>query len=181
MAGSFLCSECTKSYSFQQNLRKHITKCHPLKLEELAPTLRTVPKFICDECEKVFSKQNLLRAHERTEDGKSYISDLTEDGKSYRCRQKKCPLCDFTSTKAELLKHFENFHDICVVTEYLQFSSFQEFIVWKKGIETEKKCSFTLERGAQKGNLDSHYYFVCHRSGVYTPEGSGIRHLKLQG
>ncbi|KFM72250.1 hypothetical protein X975_16708, partial [Stegodyphus mimosarum] len=65
MADNFLCSECSRSYSFRRNLGKHITKCHPSKLEELAPTLRTVPKFICDECDQVFSKQNLLRGHER--------------------------------------------------------------------------------------------------------------------
>ncbi|XP_035210003.1 uncharacterized protein LOC118184443 [Stegodyphus dumicola] len=128
---------------------------------------------------RVFSKQNLLRTHEHTEHGKSYTPKLTNGGKCYS--YKKCPLCDFTSTKADLLKHFENIHDKCIVTEDLQFPSFQEFNVWKKGIEAETKCSFIVERGAQKRNSDTHYFFVCHRSGVYTPEGSGIRHLKLQG
>ncbi|KFM70446.1 hypothetical protein X975_08289, partial [Stegodyphus mimosarum] len=170
MEGNFLCLECSKPYSFRRNLRAHIIKHHPSKLEELAPTLRTAGKFPCDDCGKIFSKQHLLRAHERT-----------EHGKSYNCNVKKCPLCDFSSKKPELLKHFENFHDICIITEDLQFPSFQEFLAWKKNIETEGKCTFSVERGVQKTNVNTKHFFVCHRSGVYTPQGSGIRQIKQQG
>ncbi|KFM75711.1 hypothetical protein X975_20066, partial [Stegodyphus mimosarum] len=183
MEENFLCLECSKTYSFRRNLRAHIIKCHPSKLEELAPTLRTPRKFTYDDCEKVFSKQSLFRAHERTEHGKNDSPELSEDSKSFKCKRskQKCPLCDFASRKAELLSHFKNVHDICIITEDLQFSSFQEFNVWKKDIETETKCSFVLGRGAQKRISDTHYFFVCHRSGVYTPRGNGIRHLKVQG
>ncbi|KFM81060.1 hypothetical protein X975_20238, partial [Stegodyphus mimosarum] len=171
MDGNFLCLECSKSYTFRRNLRAHIIKSHPSKLEELAPTLRTAGKFPCNDCEKIFSKQHFLRAHERTEHGKSYICNM----------KRKCPLCDFSSTKAELMKHFENSHNVCIITENLQFPSFQEFIVWKKDIETKRKCTFSVERGVQKTKLNTKHFFVCHRSGNYTPQGNGLRHLKLQG
>ncbi|XP_072400207.1 uncharacterized protein [Diabrotica undecimpunctata] len=97
-------------------------------------------------------------------------------------KQQKCPLCNFKcSFEKDIIINFKGKHDIDVKQETLNFNTFEEFEIWKYGIENETDSRFITLRSR---SLSSGKYikYVCNRSGYYSPSVQNrTRYLKTQG
>ncbi|XP_045468446.1 zinc finger protein Xfin-like isoform X2 [Harmonia axyridis] len=203
MNSSNSCDICKRSFSDRKNLRKHIKKFHPDKLEELAPLKTFECAAICEMCAKTFVRNSALMQHIR-----KYHADKLDPKKyTYKCDKclnhfsharnlnhhmklihqenssgLKCILCsnDTALKKSDLIKHFRTVHAVNIVMESLQFSSLEEFEIWKKQEERERKESFIKTRGTYKWKNYSKALYTCHRSGFFKSSGKNIHNLKTQ-
>ncbi|KAL3273728.1 hypothetical protein HHI36_015157 [Cryptolaemus montrouzieri] len=88
---------------------------------------------------------------------------------------KNCPLCDYTSDKKQLYQHFEKCHETIVVTELIEFPSFEHFMTWKVTLENDTKTNFIRGYTQQTKYYDEVILFVCHRSGHHFPKTKNIK------
>lgn len=171
----FECSECGKKYAYNKDLRRHVTKVHPGKVDFVAPRLRSrkLSAFKCNTCHKNYSLENDLRQHQRREHGE----------RSYKRKLLRCPVCECEVPSGKCLsEHLAVEHEMQLKCEDLNFSSFADFQNWKHEVEKSTHSSYVRNCSSKVAvdNAVSHYYY-CHRSGHFTSNGKGIRHLKLQG
>jgi hypothetical protein len=160
------------------DLRKHVKKFHAEKLDQIAPLKKhsnssktKTYNFSCDICEKNFNHKKHLTFHKKNHHG---ILNVTSKA------AKKCPLCSFReSSKTQLHNHFT--HEIEICLEKFEFSTKENFEVWKTSTEQNSKSQFVKECGDITCKSHKTLSYVCHRSGVYKPEGQKVRHLKTQG
>lgn len=127
--------------------------------------------FTCTTCHKNFTHLRNFKAHVKTH-------QPTSTSEHHKL---KCPLCKYDCVKAEFFHHLESVHDLPISTETLNFSSSEEFILWKTNLEKQTSSSFIKKHGTKKNTNFSRTIYWCHRSGIYVPKGKGIRHLKTQG
>lgn len=92
-----------------------------------------------------------------------------------------CPLCNLEELKSNLLNHFEVDHDVKMETNILEFPSFEEFIAWKTQLEKTTRSQFVKKRATVSTKNQEVIKYFCHRSGSFTSESKGLRHLKTQG
>ncbi|KAJ3660530.1 hypothetical protein Zmor_004973 [Zophobas morio] len=167
MAGT-QCGECKKSFSKIGNLRAHVKRAHPDKLNVLAPKKTYAPVATCIECNNTFVNTSNLNAHIRTkhpdliknkaqceicksENKKS--SAFCKHVKNHKnARRMNCSLCRVfsDSSKANLLEHYKQAHEIKLEYEEVAFSSFNEFLLWKQRIEKDTQASFVTMHGSSK-------------------------------
>ncbi|XP_063911284.1 zinc finger protein with KRAB and SCAN domains 4-like isoform X2 [Zophobas morio] len=198
MAGT-QCGECKKSFSKIGNLRAHVKRAHPDKLNVLAPKKTYAPVATCIECNNTFVNTSNLNAHIRTkhpdliknkaqceicksENKKS--SAFCKHVKNHKnARRMNCSLCRVfsDSSKANLLEHYKQAHEIKLEYEEVAFSSFNEFLLWKQRIEKDTQASFVTMHGSSKTKSHTLIRYSCHRSGEFRRKGSNKRKLKKQG
>lgn len=104
----------------------------------------------------------------------------------------KCSACASSEIsfkkKPEILKHFNDRHDIKVISESKTFDTFEIFMEWKSKFEKTNVSKYNLMFGSDKyiPNISGcaskkTLYYSCHRSGYFSSKGKGVRHLKTQG
>lgn len=113
--------------------------------------------------------------HESTEELSGCTTKKRQNLKCYLCNKEE------NFEKDQILQHFKVQHDIKLFSNNLKFSSESEFYMWKGQMEIETKSLFINKHGSYPTKTYLKKQFICHRSGTYKPEGSGIRHLKVQG
>lgn len=180
MGNKYLCSLCGQNLKLNIYLRRHVKMFHPnVELNAIAPKLTSLSnyKYKCTICGRNYNYVHHLKSHERK------IHKVGLDN-YVRVKKLKCSLCDFlTKEKKFLFIHMESVHSIMITNEDLEFSSFEEFIQWKKCMERDTSTLFILNSGCKQNPNKSvtRHYFTCHRSGYYNTRGKGKRHLKAQG
>lgn len=92
----------------------------------------------------------------------------------------KCPLCQHVSdSRANIIGHFNENHALKIDDETLEFSCFDDFLLWKSKIEKETFSSFILFYGTSQNRKS--FKYRCHRSGDIVSKTSNTRALKTQG
>lgn len=177
------CTECQKVFSNRSNLRKHSLKFHKDKVEEIAPMFYKQSsnfKFSCQECGRNFNHVHNLRKHVKTH---SLVQATVKDGECEK-QARKCPLCEnFTSVKKDLLKHFNEEHQIEIQSKQISFSSEKDFYEWKDKIEADTNANF-IKTDSVSSKKRKIKYFACNRSGNYVSritKDKRKRRLKTQG
>nr|CAD7262167.1 unnamed protein product [Timema shepardi] len=134
--------------------------------------------FPCNVCNKTFAKSSNLWRHIRV------VHELEPDVGAHK--NFKCTLCPYATYNARKLRdHLGTVHGTKSASEgpiCHEFSSIDEFKIWKHSVEESTASYFVQERGKQKmADGSAAINFVCHRSGSYAPKGFGKRPLKREG
>lgn len=107
---------------------------------------------------------------------------LGEENVDKRLRSLHCSLCNNAYiTKALLNNHFEQEHDIKILTKALNFSNAYDFINWKNNLEEKTHSRYVKQSGSYATLESFKTVYICQRSGFYIVKGSRKRHLKIQG
>ncbi|XP_044749811.1 uncharacterized protein LOC123310409 [Coccinella septempunctata] len=176
-----LCYKCGKVFSNISSLRRHARNFHRDEATEIAPNLyKNAAKYNYNcHCGKNFSDINNFTNHQKIHGG-----DSSSGSGTYQSKNKKCPLCNELFTfKNEILKHFEEFHELVIKSSTLKFNSQDEFFVWKNELEAKTNASFVKYNNKDSRNWKTSY-LICNRSGTYLPrveESERKRYLKIQG
>ena len=80
-----------------------------------------------------------------------------------------------------LISHLRSYHQIQVATERLEFANLELFHQWKAAAEKKTNSMYVQKCACQQSLTTNRWYYYCNRAGVYTPRGTGERHLKSQG
>lgn len=157
----YVCFLCEKNFSTRPNLLKHARNVH--KVEPA-----TTRCFSCDSCATSnFSTLEMLLRHHEVQH--NFTRDVIQ--KSFSCIDGK-----HTSQMLKI-KCKKN-----VQTKYSDSCHTADFITWKEQEEKTSNAHFVKSTGAKRlpdGTVKS--YFLCHRTGIFKPEGTGKRQLKSQG
>ena len=140
----FLCEICEKSYALKASLVSHFKTYHREHYDTFRQKIDNEKKgnfkFNCDCGRNYNSKANYnkhLKTHQEITLAKKY----------------ECPLCNTEKTsKPEIIKHFNNDHNINIVEFEKTFGTFQEFNEWKTTYEGEEHCFFSKLYGDEKLN-----------------------------
>uniref|UniRef100_T1ITT2 ZSWIM1/3 RNaseH-like domain-containing protein n=1 Tax=Strigamia maritima TaxID=126957 RepID=T1ITT2_STRMM len=122
----------------------------------------------------------ILRFMANTMENKKMLKCLATE--NWKCQEEKY---QFRCSLAKLFrKHLHEDHDFQCEMKILNFNNFGEFEKWKS--EEENKCvvSFVSPRGRVENENETTYYYICNRSGLYTPKVDDFdrkRVLKSQG
>lgn len=169
------CSECNIAFKNTWNLKRHVIKKHPDKITQLVTQTyknNSNYQFLCMVCGKNFNKKHHLTFHEKNH-------KITQENNVNNKR--KCPLCMYCNqSKKVLLTHFQEDHNIEIVPEYRSFTTSVDFNEWKLKIERTSKCKY-VNVFSKLNSGKTYIHYECHRSGLFTSKGNGIRHLKTQG
>ncbi|GAB6031854.1 hypothetical protein CHUAL_014009 [Chamberlinius hualienensis] len=81
-----------------------------------------------------------------------------------------------------LRAHLKDAHDITLEDIEISFLSMNEFFEWKRREEETFSLKYVKACGTQRlmDGIEV-YRFNCFRSGMYSPEGKGLRRMKAQG
>uniref|UniRef100_T1J6V6 C2H2-type domain-containing protein n=1 Tax=Strigamia maritima TaxID=126957 RepID=T1J6V6_STRMM len=133
----------------------------------------------CLICDKNFSTRQSLSFHKINQHGIKTKQEATEN---WKCQEEKC---QFRCSQAELFRnHLHEHHDFQCEMKILNFNNFGEFKKWKNEEENKYAVSFVSPRGRAENENETTYYYICNRSGVYTPKVDDLdrkRELKSQG
>ncbi|XP_060534302.1 zinc finger protein 572-like [Cylas formicarius] len=198
------CAECKLSFSKMSNLRAHVKKKHPGKIDILAPKLKgRHGTLICQGCRATFVRIGSLRTHVRRKHADK-LQELVPAKKTFNCKQcnsefdmlkklvlhrrsqheirnkmLKCPLCQFTGPSSKhLIGHYRTGHSLTVDCETVEFKTFEEFQDWKITTEKQTFSSFVNMHGFRKGVNCEKIKYTCHRSGTIRKRGNNIRSRK---
>lgn len=168
---SLKCDYCGAQFNHVKNLKRHEINKHNIVYNRF----KSDKIFKCEMCDAQYSRKQTLKEHE------SQVHKL-EAVTRRNASKHHCPLCSYEAPKYELLKHYNDIHNINITTKSETFPNLEEFHKWKKNTEVETKEIFIQVTACQKtaSNI-KHYYFSCHRSGNYMPTGNRQRHIKIQG
>lgn len=75
-------------------------------------------------------------------------------------------MCNYKDYKFNLLKHYNQQHDISIEAVNLQFSNFEQFEIWKDKMEKQKVAKYVRTHSVKTQNK-TFIYYVCHRDGFY--------------
>ncbi|KAK9507218.1 hypothetical protein O3M35_007125 [Rhynocoris fuscipes] len=165
----FTCKYCGSVYTQKTNLYRHIRQIHKSKG---CLTLEQVPDYYsCTSCQCKFKTKSLLSFHEALlhpiRKGKLVIP---------------CPVCEFSASKAELLAHYRDKHNVEIIIEEHNFKKALDFYLWKSNVERSTRTQYAKR---QKHHVLVNGVIIdilyCHRDGFYRPEGRNLRCAKLKG
>lgn len=162
------CPECGAFFTWLTGLKRHVQQKHPSKVQELIP-VKTY-KFNCRYCHRRFNRANNLTNHERI------AHNIKTEKKLH-----KCPVCYNEFEISLINQHLDTDHDIQLKTEVLRFESYDEFVSWKCNIERDTNTYFAKRTTQLSPRSAKYHYYYCHRSGTFTPKGTGKKRLKSQG
>ncbi|XP_039283975.1 uncharacterized protein LOC120351302 isoform X2 [Nilaparvata lugens] len=194
---SYPCKECSWIFKTLSSLRRHTANKHPKQDQ---------PRFNCGHCTYnttvlYYLKRHILK-HENDE-AKLFpcaycearydnVESLNRHIKSKRHERrkninynKKCPKCDFVSTKKltdEIHDHFRKVHHIPISWQSFTFSCEDDFLDWKQNLEMSTSMQY-------RTNYNTAMYYVCNLShnyvknrqngnkfsGGYCPSAIGVR------
>lgn len=167
------CTECDNNFKNVWNLKRHVSRKHPDKISQLVPQTyknKSNYKWSCDVCGKNFNSKYHIKYHKRTHGS---APSAQNNLNSY-----KCPLCYYKhSSKKLLIIHFQETHNIEIVSESSEFDTRNDFNLWKRQLEDESNCKFVKVFSKVVANK-IYTHFVCHRSGKFVSKGKGIRRLR---
>lgn len=179
-ATRYVCNVCKTAYSNNSNLKRHVQKFHPANQSELAPSrYKTAAnyKFPCSMCKRNFNYEKHLKFHMK-QNHKAEVPSETLLPKN--SKPKKCPLCEHQDfLPVDLISHFEQAHQLEIIKKDMKMPT-ADFERWKMQLESDTNSRF-VRQYMKKCNSVVIEHYVCHRSGVYLPEGKGLRRLKKQG
>ncbi|XP_077514102.1 uncharacterized protein LOC144124979 [Amblyomma americanum] len=142
-------------------------------MENQTPNRKKSRVYQCKWCDKVHATKHGLWRHGID------VHNADKIPGAYKCDQ-----CNNVSYKQreKLLKHLIFVHGFQHEYEERRFRSMQDFMRWKESEEQREKVSFVANSGSKPYyNKRRGQCFVCHRSGMYVPRGTGKRRLKSQG
>ncbi|GBP90420.1 hypothetical protein EVAR_42971_1 [Eumeta japonica] len=163
----FKCHFCENAYGTRKACYTHLRMKHGLKLtNDITPKYEPRERKKCHICTKDFSQTQILNKHLWKEHG-------------YEVERRKahiCPLCDIkVSYGTHFSQHLLMDHNIKEHVEELEFSSMEEFNMYKNEVQETTKCRFRKTTATKRTieGLRSHY--MCSQSGVYVCQGRGVR------
>lgn len=163
----FTCNNCTKTFSHNRTLVKHIKLKHTG-----SPT-----KFDCDLCSFSSDSKFSLTRHVKVK----HLTPKTDSGSNDNV---KCPLCkECRATKHDIVQHYTSQHDISIVNKTLNFPNETEFFNWKNATEKEEVCEFVVWRSKYINKKDGSGKMTlrCHRDGDFKSDSKHLRHCKMLG
>ncbi|XP_035210340.1 uncharacterized protein LOC118184730 [Stegodyphus dumicola] len=134
---------------------------------------KKVLTFKCSLCTRQFNNNKNLLFHKR----RVHSLPLSIRRKNLY----KCPLCNENFSKKNFTLHLQMEHEIPMEKEEREFSTFEDFMLWKESFERETKSKFVKFTKEHDQLHVKYIYFGCHRSGHYISKAQGMRHLKIQG
>lgn len=95
-----------------------------------------------------------------------------------------CGLCSSfaAADRSTMLEHYKNVHDVQINEVTMFFNSWNEFLLWKKEIETKENSRYVCRVGSQRRREQIVVqYFRCYRDGVLISKGTGKRKPRVKG
>ncbi|XP_030017106.1 uncharacterized protein LOC115437873 isoform X2 [Sphaeramia orbicularis] len=131
----------------------------------------------CNFCAAEFTTKQALCKHKYRKHKEEHQQDR------HHKQQRKCPLCsEFRcSTVKQLNIHLNSKHQQNARTNLKNFTSFDEFLEWKKNQEKSTNAWFIQRSGPNESKESTKLYYYCNRSGVFKSKGQDKRSLKSQG
>ncbi|XP_076275530.1 uncharacterized protein LOC143206739 [Rhynchophorus ferrugineus] len=133
--------------------------------------------FNCDYCKNAYCSISNVYRHMR----RFHPEKIEPVKEKVQRNLSRCPLCEYTSSRSQLVEHIQSFHNIKFEQERLEFDSIEDFEKWKENVERITKASFPKVTGTYIGRKIKASKFECHRSGIYKSASKGERHLKHNG
>ncbi|CAB0006454.1 unnamed protein product [Nesidiocoris tenuis] len=155
------CARCDRAFPNRKGLNRHIKRLHT----------PAAARFECYHCGfktkyKHSLKWHVVERHQKIKE-KSIISRPSIS----------CVFCrDFTShRRSEMMRHYEEAHEVPLRQETLTFESFEDFEKWKESVERADASRFNFIR------RKDYRYFRCFRDGYFHSRSVGKRRLKAKG
>ena len=84
-------------------------------------------------------------------------------------------------TRRDAIDHLNVVHHQTNSIQYLEFSTFSDFLHWKQEEETTIHSNYVQMCAPRTSAVCRHHYYYCNRSGKYVQKGKGQRIIKVQG
>ncbi|KAJ8917549.1 hypothetical protein NQ315_005598 [Exocentrus adspersus] len=158
------CDQCDSIFLKKCGLASHVLWKHHRSRK---PSKK---QTFCETCGKEFGRNDNLQRHQNV------CLKIVRN-------KVKCSLCDFRGDSRKLVnEHYYKCHDVTVRERYLEFDTFDEFLLWKEQYEKDTKSRFVKPYGTKRlKDGQKVYRYTCHRDGRYFSKGVGIRNIKKLG
>lgn len=162
-------------FVYRKNLLQHLRTSHPEDKENQESGQRCGVKDMkkCLICSSSYVSMKGLNKHMREKHAGSSIPALGTNAKDSKMA---CPVCDNVSLHyVSLTEHLRISHDFDEDVENYEFSSMEEFHVWKGCAEVNTFSSYVNRRGVRDVVNGKKHYFECHRSGFFKSRSLDMR------
>ncbi|XP_050676603.1 zinc finger protein 557-like [Leptidea sinapis] len=163
----YACHFCDNVYSSKKACFTHLRMKHGLKLcNDHAPKYTSHDRKKCHICGRDFSQKQILNNHLWKAHGFE-----VEKRKAFFC-----PLCsDRVSYGSNFSAHLLHRHNLTEQVEQLEFSSMDDFMMYKSAIQEETKFRFRKTTASKQTIEGVRSHYMCSQSGVYVYQGKGKR------
>ncbi|CAK1554611.1 unnamed protein product [Leptosia nina] len=163
----FACYFCDNVYSSKKACFTHLRMKHGLKLcNDHSPKYSSRDRKECHICGRDFSQKQILNNHLLKAHGFK-----VEKRKAF-----SCPLCpERVSYGSHFSTHLQQKHNISEQVEHLEFSSVDDFMLYKSAIQEETKYRFRKTTASKQTIEGVRSHYMCSQSGMYVYQGKGKR------
>ncbi|XP_061385011.1 zinc finger protein 600-like isoform X1 [Danaus plexippus] len=161
------CHFCDNVYNSKKACFTHLRMKHGLKLcNDHTPKYSSRDRKKCHICGRDFSQKQILNNHLWKAHGFE-----VEKRKAFFC-----PLCsERVSYGANFSAHLTQQHDVTEDVEQLEFSSMDDFMLYKSAIQEETKFRFRKTTASKQTIEGVRSHYMCSQSGIYVYQGKGKR------
>ncbi|XP_064075709.1 uncharacterized protein LOC113404289 [Vanessa tameamea] len=163
----YACHFCDNVYNSKKACFTHLRMKHGLKLcNDHAPKYSSRDRKKCHICGRDFSQKQILNNHLWKAHGFE-----VEKRKAFFC-----PLCsERVSYGANFSAHLLQRHHVTEQVEQLEFSSMDDFMMYKSAIQEETKFRFRKTTASKQTIEGVRSHYMCSQSGIYVYQGKGKR------
>ncbi|XP_050359270.1 zinc finger protein CG2199-like [Nymphalis io] len=163
----YACHFCDNVYNSKKACFTHLRMKHGLKLcNDHAPKYSSRDRKKCHICGRDFSQKQILNNHLWKAHGFE-----VEKRKAFFC-----PLCsERVSYGANFSAHLNQRHHVTEQVEQLEFSSMDDFMMYKSAIQEETKFRFRKTTASKQTIEGVRSHYMCSQSGIYVYQGKGKR------
>ncbi|XP_047518242.1 zinc finger protein 423-like isoform X1 [Pieris napi] len=163
----YACHFCENIYKSKKACFTHLRMKHGLKLcNDHSPKYSSHDRKKCHICGRDFSQKQILNNHLWKAHGFE-----VEKRKAFFC-----PLCtERVSYGSNFSAHLLNIHSVTEEVEQLEFSSMDDFLLYKSAIQEETKYRFRKTTASKQTIEGVRSHYMCSQSGIYVYQGKGKR------
>ncbi|CAG4958561.1 unnamed protein product [Colias eurytheme] len=163
----YACHFCDNVYNSKKACFTHLRMKHGLKLcNDHTPKYSSRDRKKCHICSRDFSQKQVLNAHLWKAHGFE-----VEKRKAFFC-----PLCsERVSYGANFSAHLLHKHNLTEQVEQLEFSTMDDFMLYKSAIQEETKYRFRKTTASKQTIEGVRSHYMCSQSGIYVYQGKGKR------
>ncbi|CAK1587838.1 unnamed protein product [Parnassius mnemosyne] len=163
----YACHFCDNVYNSKKACFTHLRMKHGLKLcNDHTPNYSSSDRKKCHICQRDFSQKQILNNHLWKAHG-------------YEVEKRKaffCPLCnERVSYGTNFSAHLLHRHQVREQVEQLEFSSMDDFMLFKSAIQEETKFRFRKTTASKQTIEGVRSHYMCSQSGIYVYQGKGKR------
>ncbi|XP_068625750.1 zinc finger protein 521-like [Battus philenor] len=163
----YACHFCENVYNSKKACFTHLRMKHGLKLcNDHTPKYSSSDRKKCHICQRDFSQKQILNNHLWKAHG-------------YEVEKRKaffCPLCnERVSYGTNFSAHLLHRHQVREQVEQLEFSTMDDFMLFKSAIQEETKFRFRKTTASKQTIEGVRSHYMCSQSGIYVYQGKGKR------